>query len=214
MKMLRLWFWSLSVGVWLAGLAPLLGAAPTPQATNASDLWGSEGERWTPRSRLPDFSFAGYHAGEKPIPDVAVKSSIKDFGAQGDGVADDTAAFQRALASVNKGAIVIPAGRYRITGALTIQKPGLVLRGAGEGQTTLYFDKSLEALLGVGKVPYWGGLLDVHGEINVVGLDKWRSEKTEADAWIESWPGETTVPPNLYEAQRSQRLSKTATTPK
>ena len=77
MKMLRLWFWSLGVGVWLAGLAPLLGATPAPQATNASDLWGSEGERWTPRSRLPDFSFAGYHAGEKPIPDVAVKSSIK-----------------------------------------------------------------------------------------------------------------------------------------
>jgi hypothetical protein len=55
---------------------------------------------------------------------------------------------------------------------------------------------------------------DKFPQINVVGLDKWRSEKTEADAWIESWPGETTVPPNLYEAQRSQRLSKTATTPK
>ena len=47
MKMLRLWFWSLGVGIWLAGLAPLRGAAPAPHATNASDLWGSEGDMRT-----------------------------------------------------------------------------------------------------------------------------------------------------------------------
>jgi len=152
------------LGVWLAGLAPLLAGEPAQQTANVSDLWGVAGEKWTPRSRLPDFSFAGCHAGEKPIPDVAVKASIKDFGAKGDGVTDDTAAFTRAIASVSSGAIAIPAGCYRITGALVIQKPGVVLRGAGEGKTTLYFEKSFEALLGVGKVPYWGGLLEVRGE--------------------------------------------------
>jgi len=152
------------VGVWLAGLAPLLGGEPAQRTVNASDLWGIAGEKWTPHSRLPDFSFAGYHAGDKPIPDVAVKASIKEFGAKGDGVTDDTAAFKSAIASVTDGAIAIPAGRYRVTGALVIQKPGVVLRGAGEGKTTLYFEKSFEALLGVGKVPYWGGLLEVRGE--------------------------------------------------
>ncbi|MGZ8920969.1 MAG: hypothetical protein ACXW3L_08290, partial [Limisphaerales bacterium] len=31
-----------------------------------SELWGAAGEKWDARSRLPDFSFAGYHRGEKP----------------------------------------------------------------------------------------------------------------------------------------------------
>ena len=37
-------------------------------AVETSDLWGVSGEKWTPQSRLPDFSFAGYHCGETPLP--------------------------------------------------------------------------------------------------------------------------------------------------
>jgi hypothetical protein len=55
---------------------------------------------------------------------------------------------------------------------------------------------------------------DKFPRINVIGVDRWPTQKTAADAWIERWPGETTVPPNLYESQKTQRLSKTATTPK
>ena len=54
-----------------------------------SALWGRGGEKWTPQSRLPDFSFAGYHCGEKPLPTVSPGVSVKKFGAKGDGVADD-----------------------------------------------------------------------------------------------------------------------------
>jgi len=35
-----------------------------------SRLWGAEGELWTPYSRLPDFSHAGYHEGDDPLPRV------------------------------------------------------------------------------------------------------------------------------------------------
>src|SRR5690606_13038896 len=31
-------------------------------------LWGRTGERWSPTSRLPDFSYAGYRRGEAPLP--------------------------------------------------------------------------------------------------------------------------------------------------
>src|SRR6185503_6442966 len=54
-------------------LAAFLGCAgsgdPAGSPAQVSELWGRGGERWSPRSRLPDFSFAGYHFGDDPIPD-------------------------------------------------------------------------------------------------------------------------------------------------
>ncbi len=113
-----------------------------------SKLWGAEGELWNPASRLPDFSFAGYRSGETPIPTPAVTASVKDFGAVGDGVADDSDAFIKAIDSVESGAILIPAGRYKITRVIQIKKSNIVLRGAGQGLTTLVFPKSLSAIYG------------------------------------------------------------------
>ena len=52
----------------------------------SSALYGADGESWDPRGRLPDFSYAGYRAGEAPIPDVAVVANVRDQGAVGDGV--------------------------------------------------------------------------------------------------------------------------------
>ncbi|MEO6740811.1 MAG: glycosyl hydrolase family 28-related protein [Chthoniobacteraceae bacterium] len=118
-------------------LAALLLATISFAAEQTSILWGAHGERWSPRSRLPDFSFAGYERGEKVLPQVPRGVSVKDFGAKGDGVGDDTAAFRRALVTVKCGAIEIPEGRYRITGLLDITRPDVVLRGAGPGRTVL-----------------------------------------------------------------------------
>lgn len=121
-----------------------------------SELWGTDGDRWTPQSRLPDFSFAGYHSGYDPLPDVPVRANVKDFGAKGDGVSDDTEAFLRALASVRDGAVFVPAGRYMITQVLKITRSNLALKGAGRDQTILYFPKPLAEMLG--RAPEWAGL--------------------------------------------------------
>jgi hypothetical protein len=47
--------------------------------------------------------------------------SVKDFGAVGDGVADDTAAIHAAINSVltKNGSVFFPAGRYRVTSGYT-----------------------------------------------------------------------------------------------
>lgn len=49
------------------------------------------------------------------------RDSVKDFGAVGDGVTDDTAAIQAALDA--GGDIYFPAGRYKVTAQLTATKP-------------------------------------------------------------------------------------------
>jgi hypothetical protein len=60
--------------------------------------------------------------------------NVKDFGAVGDGVADDTAAIQAAIdsATASSGAcsVFLPAGNYRIT-ASVILKSDLSIHGAG-----------------------------------------------------------------------------------
>ena len=45
--------------------------------------------------------------------------SVKDFGAVGDGVADDTAAFTSAETAAGVKAVYVPAGSYKITGSIT-----------------------------------------------------------------------------------------------
>jgi len=100
-------------------------------------LWGRNGEAWDPAGRLPDVSFAGYACGERPIPDVAEVANVRDFGAKGDGTTDDTDAFLAAIGKVKQGAVIVPAGRYRITKFIEITKPGLILRGEGPERSIL-----------------------------------------------------------------------------
>jgi hypothetical protein len=109
-----------------------------------SELWGKNGENWTPDSRLPDFSFAGYRFGEVPLPKVKVSANVKDFGAKGDGQTDDTEAFKQAITETKDGAIFIPEGRYLITDILWIKKSNIVLRGEGRDKSVLHFPRELE----------------------------------------------------------------------
>ncbi len=127
--------------------ATALAAEPSAPAAEVvtSALWGSEGERWLPTGRLPDFSYAGYHSGERAIPDYPPSLNVAAFGARGDDDVDDTAAFQKALAAAESGAVLVPPGRYIISDVLHITKSGVVLRGSGP-ETVLYFPKPLEAI--------------------------------------------------------------------
>ena len=65
---------------------------------------------------------------------LAQTVSVKDFGAVGDGVADDTAAFATALATQDN--LYIPEGTYLLDDVL-IDRVGVSLVGAGQAHTTL-----------------------------------------------------------------------------
>lgn len=129
---------------WLMTLLSAALAHAFATAQIHSELWGKNGEKWTPQSRLPDFSYVGYHFGEDPIPVVEAASNVRDFGAVGDGEHDDTSAFIRAIAETEAGAIEIPPGRYLISDIIWIEKPDIVLRGSGPDQTVLVISKTLE----------------------------------------------------------------------
>jgi hypothetical protein len=59
--------------------------------------------------------------------------SVKDFGAVGDGVTDDTSAIQTAITSNPGRTIFFPSGKYLITSTITIASPATVLEGELSG---------------------------------------------------------------------------------
>ena len=64
--------------------------------------------------------------------------SVKDFGAVGDGVTDDTAAIQAAIDSLSTGgAVYFPEGVYSISASLVVNSPNITLYGDGASQSTI-----------------------------------------------------------------------------
>jgi hypothetical protein len=65
--------------------------------------------------------------------------SVKDFGAVGDGVADDTAAIQAAIDAVillGGGVLMFPRGTYSISAAISASAP-ITLRGEGPAESVI-----------------------------------------------------------------------------
>ncbi len=125
-----------------------IGEAPA-QSCAYSSLWGVTGEKWNPEHRLPDFSYAGYHAGEAKVPGPTAKWDLKrDFHATGDGRTDDSEALLKAIQSIKSGVLFIPKGTYVIAKRIDISRGNLILRGAGPNETILFFPNSLTDLFG------------------------------------------------------------------
>lgn len=64
--------------------------------------------------------------------------NVMSFGAAGDGTADDTAEIQAALDAipVNGGVVYFPAGRYKVSSTLRVEKDNTTLMGIGPGSAT------------------------------------------------------------------------------
>jgi len=111
-----------------------------------SKLWDKNGENWD-KTKLPDFTTAGYHQGNDPIPSYPESINVLKAGAVNDGVTDNTQAFRKAIQQCgNKGTLFIPAGKYVLSDTLIIKKSGVCIKGAGPGKTILMFTKGLEEL--------------------------------------------------------------------
>jgi hypothetical protein len=139
-------------------VSPSLGISAAQGTSWRSSLYP---ESWTPGYAdgagrfLHDFSYAGYHASERPIPTdppgIRLDVTQSPYLADSTGAADATAAIQSAIDAVGAaggGIVHLPAGLYRIAPrgpdpyALRIQRSGVILRGAGPDATRLFLSTS------------------------------------------------------------------------
>jgi hypothetical protein len=130
--------------------------------------------------RIPDFSYAGYHHGERALPVVAEAMRVGPTAGGG----DDTARLQAALDQVaalpldgdgHRGALVLDPGTYEIDGTLHVRASGVVLRGAGAGD-----DPATSTILRApGDSPHQRSVVTVGGH----GLD-WRKAKSGTQVTI------------------------------
>ncbi len=94
---------------------------------------------------LPDFSYAGYHNGEAPLPTGKGWKTINvlDYGATPNDNTNDTKAIKNAISAAEKiseGVVLsFPPGRFILRNVLIIDKDKFILRGAGsqKGGTVL-----------------------------------------------------------------------------
>ncbi|PWB26235.1 DUF6298 domain-containing protein [Flavobacterium sp. HTF] len=99
-------------------------------------------------NKIPDFSFAGYMASEKAIPDLENKIFISKQEE------DATKRIQAAIDYVGnlkadktgfRGAVLLDKGIFKINGTLYIRKSGVVLRGSGNTENgTILLGTGLE----------------------------------------------------------------------
>ena len=110
----------------------------------AAPLFFDKGRlQYTPEpdgDRIPDFSYCGYMASEKPIPAVPVKIIVPLT--KGDATSRIQSALDQlaALPTDNngiRGAVLLQKGNYEVNGQLRIKASGIVLRGSGIGITTI-----------------------------------------------------------------------------
>ncbi|KAK9765686.1 hypothetical protein K7432_005780 [Basidiobolus ranarum] len=93
---------------------------------------------------VPDFSYAGYEAGAKPIPEN-IPSLVTLTPSSGN--TDDTARIQQAVNTLGskpidsgtgyRGALLLQSGVYRIAQSIQIGYTGVIIRGDLNGNTTI-----------------------------------------------------------------------------
>ncbi|HTN19921.1 MAG TPA: DUF6298 domain-containing protein [Pelobium sp.] len=107
-------------------------------------VFGKGGLKYIPDAqgnRIPDFSYAGYKAGNAEIPDIAIKITVAAKSG------DATQRIQNAINYVAKlpldksgfrGTVLLGKGDFEVQGQLKIQSSGVVLRGSGVTETVVH----------------------------------------------------------------------------
>ncbi len=107
---------------------PAVSLGPGGKLVYVADVQGN---------KVPDFSYCGFGAGERAIPNAAVRVVVEPKPG------DNTLRIQHAIDYISglapdsnglRGAVLLLKGRHEIMGGLCISNSGVVLRGQGTGE--------------------------------------------------------------------------------
>ena len=110
--------------------------------------------KYTPDEKgntIPDFSNVGYYKSDKPIPSIAVVTTLSPSGnaQQAIQAAIDELSKKKLDANGFRGAILLKTGTYEIAGTLSIRASGIVLRGEGDATKLIAAGNSQRSLISV-----------------------------------------------------------------
>src|SRR5215211_4293261 len=120
--------------------------------------------KYTPDEKgnvIPDFSRVGFYKGDKPIPEIAVVTTINPSANALQEIQSAIDALSQKPLDKNgfRGAILLKKGTYDIPGTIFIRESGIVLRGEGQ-QTKLVAlaasQKPLISVSGIGNLQETG----------------------------------------------------------
>lgn len=123
------------------------------------------------KNRIPNFSHAGYKGGGVAIPTITVMETISPING------DNTTNIQNAIDAVSaltpdangfRGAVLLNAGRYPVSGQLFVHTSGVVLRGISDGRDS----QDTTIIYGTGNTPEQRDLIVLGGGTNT----QWKGE--------------------------------------
>lgn len=119
------------------GTTVIPGGIATTDSTGEFSFYARNG-RYTLSVTATNFSAESFADVILFDPTDAAITSVKNYGAVGNGVADDAAAIQAAITAIQTaggGQLTFPAGTYNISTTLTVSASNVMLMGAGGDMT-------------------------------------------------------------------------------
>lgn len=134
--------------------------------------------------RVPDYSFAGYCAGEEPLPDVLSFKDIPVIKLQAKGPREDmTFEIQAAIDHISslplredgfRGVVLLDEGEFNIRGSLRIGQSGVILRGSGQKTILRAYGTSRETAVRIEGTDdrSWSEAIEITAAYTAVGADR------------------------------------------
>jgi len=142
-------------------------------------------------NKIPDFSYVGYHSGEKPIPNVPTVITLEPLPG------DNTKYIQKAIDKLGqfsldkngfRGAVLLKKGVYKVNGSLSLSKSGIVLRGEGNSD-----HGTIIVATGYDDIKFRRSLISIGPNSNFFSREYKYAEIAESGVFLNEQSGKTIV---------------------